>query len=496
MILLIANWLLELDFKRKWMELKENKSILIFTGIFFVHLVWLINTSNYKYAFHDLGNKAILVLFPIIIGTSKEINRQQLKTILVWFSTAVVFSSCISTLILFEFIDYPIQSIRDISPFMSHIRLSLLINIAIFSLGYLLFYEQVKKSRFEIFTFAVFIIWLIVFLYLLKSYTGIFVFFITLFVVLGVVSFKIGDIVPKLFLQVSLITIFLLIASYITHSVSKYLTTETIDIENLDKYTKSGNEYDQPFNVDQIENGNYVWIYVCQKELKKEWNELSLLSYDEKDKKGQDVKYTLIRYLTSKGYRKDSVGFSKLSIHDIHNIEHGMANYIFEDKFAIYPKIYDAIWQIDVYRKGYNPAGNSITSRAEFVKTAFGIIKKNFWFGVGTGDVRDSFNKQYEINESQLPMRNRLRAHNQYVTFFLTFGFIGFILVLFSMFYPLFKFKAFNNYLFLVFFLIALLSFIDEDTLETQIGVTFFSYFYSLFLFGSKSNLKNEKDYV
>lgn len=496
MIILIANWILEHDFKRKWQEIKENKSIVIFTGIFFIHILWLINTSNYKYAFHDLGNKAILLLFPVIIGTSKKLSIHQLKTILIWFSIAVVSSTIISTMILCEIIDYPVQNIRDISAFMSHIRLSLLINIAIFLLGYLLFSNSFKNKKFTIIIITVFIIWLIIFLYLLKSYTGIIIFFIVLFLVLSFISFRIKDIVPKLFLQVSLITIFLLIASFITHSISKYFTKEKIDFKNLESFTQNGNRYKHYINEKQIENGNYVWIYVCQQELEEEWSKVSSIPYKEYDKKGQEIRYTIIRYLTSKGYRKDSSGFAKLSPKDIKNIEDGIANYIFEDKFAIYPKIYDAIWQVDVYRKGSNPAGNSITSRIVYVKTAMDIIKENFWFGVGTGDVQDSFNLQYEINQSRLPVKNRLRAHNQYVTFFLTFGFFGFVLLFFSMFYPVYKNNGFRSYLFIVFFLIALLSFINEDTLETQIGVTFFSYFYSLFLFGSKSYLKIEEDYV
>ncbi|MCK5168398.1 MAG: O-antigen ligase family protein, partial [Bacteroidales bacterium] len=488
MIFLISNWILEWDFKRKLKEIIANKSILIFTGIFLIHLLWLINTSNFKYAFHDLGNKAIILLFPIIIGTSQKLSIQQIKKILMWFSLAVVVSTIISTLILVGVIGYPIQSIRNISAFMSHIRLSLLINISIFSLGYILFSKKIKNTKLEFVTYFIFIVWLIVFLYLLKSFTGISIFFVTLFLVLGFVSFKIQDIVPKLFLQVSLITIFLLIASFLTHSVSKFYSKENVDFENLENYTQSGNLYEHFKEEGQLENGNYVWIYVCQKELENEWNKLSSISYKGEDQKGQKTKYMLIRYLTSKGYRKDSVGISKLSSKDIKNIENGMANYIYENKYAIYPKIYEAIWQIDVYRKGFNPAGNSITQRVEFVKTAFYIIKDNFWFGVGTGDVQDSFDRQYELNNSQLPKENRLRAHNQYITFFLTFGFIGFILLFFSMLYPVFNHKGFYNYLFMIFFIIALLSFINEDTLETQIGITFFSYFYSLFLFGSKIN--------
>ena len=173
-----------------------------------------------------------------------------------------------------------------------------------------------------------------------------------------------------------------------------------------------------------------------------------------------------------------------------------MANYIFENKYAIYPIIYKVIWEVDVYRKGHNPAGNSITQRLEYLKAAKEIVKQNFYWGVGTGDVKDAFLNEYDRVNSKLPIKRRLRAHNQYVTFLLTFGIFGFLMLFYCMFYPVYKKRVFSHYLFVVFITIALLSFINEDTLETQIGITFFSYFYSLFLFGSNLFLKEGKEYV
>ncbi len=490
MLFLLSNWILEFEFKAKWNRLKNNKSILIFTGVFFVHLIWLINTKNFGYAFHDIGNKAILLLFPVIIGTAEKLNKQQIKVILIWFSLAVISSSLLSTSILTGIINYPIQDIRDISVFMSHIRLSLLINFSIFSLAYILFSKDFHLKKTEIVIYTIMILWLAVFLFLLKSFTGIIIFILLLLIVSGYYSFKIKDIVPKLFLQVSLITIFLLSASYLTHSISKFYSVQKVDIEKLEKLTQSGNKYYHTLEKGQIENGNYVWIYFCQKELIKEWNSRSSIKYNEKDQKDHLIKNTLIRYLTSKGYKKDSVGVSKLTKIDIQNIESGIPNYIFADKYRLYPKIYEAIWEIDAYKKGFNNYGSSITQRFEFLKTASDIIKDNFWFGVGTGDIQDTFNKYYEKNKSPLPIKNRLRAHNQYVTFLLTFGLVGFVIILFSLFYPVLKLNQYNKYYIMVLLAIILLSFLNEDTLETQIGITFFSYFYSLFLFGYKKEIK------
>ncbi|MBI9055306.1 MAG: O-antigen ligase family protein [Bacteroidales bacterium] len=496
MISLIVNYILELDFKRKFQILKDDKSILIFSLIFLIHLIWFFNTQNFKYAFHDIGNKAILILYPIIIGTSEKFSRKRIKIILLWFSASVVVSSLISTGILVGAFNIEVNDIRDISPFISHIRFSLLINVSIFSLAYFVFMRNMKTKKIERIFYFLIALWLVVFLFLLKSLTGILIFSIVLFITLIFTSFNLERKRHKILLQSILVFSFIFVAAFLIRSVNKYYTIEEVDFSNLETKTVRGNLYKHFINNTQVENGNYVWIYVCDNELMKEWEERSDYSYNSTDAKNQKIRTTIIRYLSSKGLRKDSVGIASCTEIDIKNIESGLANYIYENKFSIYPLIYKVIWQIDVYLKGNNPAGNSITQRIEFLKAAKGIVSKNLFFGVGTGDVQDSFNTEYEIVKSKLPENRRHRAHNQYVTFLLTFGIFGFMILFFSMIYPIFLRKGFHNYLFIIFLAIALLSFINEDTLETQTGVTFFSYFYSLFLFGSKMIFKNNKDYV
>ena len=497
-ITLLTNWVLEGDYINKLNRLKKNVAFWSLLAIFIVHLIWLINTNNYSYAFHDLKNKIILLVFPFIIFSSNPLSPKDLRNILLWFSAGVIVSSLISTAILVGLIDLPVSSNHGISIFISHIRFALLINVAIFSLGYYVITNKYNSSFSVKCIITVSIIWLVVFLFLLKSLTGIIIFLFVLLLLVGYISFSIKYIVYRLFLQLGLITLFLVSASFISHSVSRFYSIDRIDYSTLEKFTLSGNLYIHDKSDQQIENGHYVWLYYCKEELEQEWNKRSSIPLNSIDKKGQLIHYTTIRYLTSKGLRKDSVGVSHLTQKDIKNIESGMANHIYADKYALYPRIYQVLWEIDVYRKGQNPAGNSTTQRIIFLKTAFKIIKTNLWTGVGTGDVQDEFNKQYEQDNSQLPANRRLRAHNQWITFLLTFGIFGFLIILIALFYPLIRLKAFRSYLFTMFFIIAFLSMFNEDTLETQTGISFFSYFYSLFLLEIKtfkSKLKsNEQD--
>lgn len=482
LIALFTNWILEGDLKKKLDYLRKNVAFWSMLIIFLVHVAWLINTTNFNYAFHDLKNKIILVVFPMVMFSSKLVSRKEFQRIIFWFSAAVVASSIISTAILVELVKAPINTSNGISIFISHIRFSLLINVAIFSLAYLVFSTEYNISRSTKIALLASVIWLVLFLFLLKSLTGIIIFLVILFIVITIISFKINFIVYRLFIQVGVLTIFLLTATFLTHSVSKFYSIDYVEVDKLEKRTPSGNLYSHDLSDKQIENGHFVWLYVNSEELEKEWNKRSKISIHEKDNKGQLIYYTAVRYLSSLNLRKDSVGVSQLTNQDIKNIESGMANYIYADKFALYPRIYQVLWEFDVFRKNQNPAGNSTTQRILFLQTANKIISKNFFTGVGTGDVQDEFNQQYTEDKSQLPLNRRHRAHNQWVTFLLTFGVFGFLIVFIAFFYPLFNLKAYRSFLFAVFFLIAFLSMLNEDTLETQTGVSFFSYFYSLFL--------------
>lgn len=496
MILLISNYVFDFNYKKKAKLLLADKSILIFVGIFIIHILFFLNTTNFEYAFHDLGNKAILLLYPVIIGTSDKLSYKQIQNIIKWFVISLFVSTIISVVIFLGYTSVEVNDIRDISQFMSHIRLSLLVNMGIFSMLYFLFSPRTSMSRVNKYIYMALTIWFIGFLLILKSLTGLVVFSLTMFVsmIYVLVRFKNKNlkyiITLVLFMGVSAVGV------TVYNSISNFYFVEKIDWQNLDKETCLGNLYKHDKANKQIENGNYVWIYICDKELEKEWNKHSEYNYGSKDDKNQNLRVTLLRYMTSKGFRKDSLGFSKLDEQDIRNIESGMANCIFENRYSLKPILYQVIWQVDVYSKGHNPAGNSITERLEFLKAAKGIIKENIFFGVGTGDVKDAFLNQYKKIDSKLPVERRLRAHNQYVTFLITFGIFGFLAIMACLFYPLIKKGAFKNYLVLMLLLIVLLSFINEDTLETQIGITFFSYFYSLFIFGSKLFLKEEGKYV
>ena len=476
--LLAANWLLELDFRDKWQRLKQNKSALFLIGLFVLHLLWMINSENWNYGLHDIKIKLPLLTLAILLGTSKPLLFSELKLLLNFFILSILSSSLISGLIYFDIIHRDITDVRQISIFISHIRLSLLVNIGFFSTYYLL---GKTRDRYLKLFYIISLIWFPFFLFILNAYTGLFIFIIVFVIIL--VRYLIQT--SRLWLKISsfsILLILLLSGFYTAYDIFNRFTFKEIlpQESSLERYTINGNKYHHNLKAKQMENGYLVYTYICNKELKEEWDKRSDISFKNGlNEKGNPVRFTLLNYLTSLNLRKDSVGIAQLSEEDIRLIEEGYSNYIYKDKYSIYAKVYPLLKQISFYNTSNYAEGASVSQRFEYLKIAGRIIKNNFWLGVGTGDVDDAFKKHYANGESRLSQKYQHRAHNQYVTFFLTFGIFGFLVSLFFIFAPIFINKM--NYLALVFILVASLSMLNEDTLETQAGITFFTYFYILF---------------
>lgn len=489
-IALAILWLLDVNFKAKINKVLNNKALLLFLSIFFIHILALAYTSNYTYALKDLRVKLPLLLFPLVIASSQKLSLKEIKLIISVFTVSVFLKTLYGLALILGITSKEISDLQQIAGRMSHIRYSLLLNIIIFSNFYFLFIETTLKEKktFKILRFFS-ILWMTVFVFILQSVTGWVVFFV-LSVYTGYFIYR-NKLIKQRFVGLLIsFSIPLIIFGYLTFAVSKYLKTDEIDKNKIEYYTKSGNKYKQNFKSKNRENGHFVNIYLCEKELSKTWNKISKYKYSGKDEKKQFIKYTLIRYLTSKNLRKDKEGVLQLTKQDISNIESGMANYIFENKYSVYPKLYEVFWQIEHYFNGGSPQKHSVTQRFEFIKIAKNIIRKNFWIGVGTGDVGDAFKKEYKISKSKLSGHHRLRAHNQYITFFITFGLIGFIWILFVYIYPAIILKKFNSYLFLITFITITLSMLNEDTTETQMGATIFAFFLSFFLFSDTNTYK------
>lgn len=489
LFVLSINWILEGDFTRKWMILTKRKSLLVILSVYLLHAIGFLYSTDYQYAIHDLKIKLPLLVLPLVVGTSEKISVRKLKIILQFFIASVFVASLISTVAYVNMNQSLLPDRRNISLFISHIRFSLLIDMSLFMCLYFSLYHTFMASVKEKIIYLILAVWFAIFLFILQSFTGIWIFITILPIMLIHWSFIKRNTWLMVSISSAILVGFIFILTLLYSAISKFYPPPEVIPEKLEKYTANGNLYAHDPDNKSLENGSYIKQYVCAKELRKEWNKISDMHYDSVDNKGQMLNQTLIRYLTSKGLHKDSAGLAALHEEDIKMIENGYSNYIFKRSFALYPRIYQFIWELDVYFKTGKSSGHSLAQRIEYIKNGIEIIKRNFWIGVGTGDVRIEYDRQYDISNSQLSEKWRLRAHNQYVTFFITFGILGFAWIVFAFVYAISYERKWRDLLTLLFLLVALLSMINEDTLETHAGICFFSFFLSLFIFGYRKKI-------
>lgn len=483
-LMIVANWFVECNYKEKWHRLKENKGVLIFCALFAVHIVWLANTSNFDYAVSDIRIKLPLLAIPIALGTSSVISTKKLNLILLSFVSGVL---CASLIGFFYKIFGNSVGFRSLSLFVSNIRFSLMLCLSLF----ILLYFAVKMIFFTRRTtwIAVLVgLWFLVFMSMIQTITGFVCFLFVLEILLVVYGVKQWKAMRGKLSVALAIIIPLAIAGAVLCFVHDFYTPTCDNVQLAT--TANGIPYDVVKSDGSIENGNYVWINVSRSELEASWSNRSSYPLDSLDNKGQSIYSTLVRYMTSLGLTKDAEGVSALTDADVANVENGETNCRFVGGRGILNRIYVIIWEFDVYRKTGECNGHSVIQRIEYQKYGFELVHRNILTGIGVGDVEDEYQALYEEDDCPLALENRHRAHNQFLTFLITFGIFGFLICLFAWFYPALSGLTQQDYYFGVFFLIATLSMFSDDTLETSTGAVFVAFFYSLLMWSASKKEK------
>ena len=486
---LVVNWLLEGGYRFRRVTSKSALPLFVFVGIYGVALLGLIFTTDFSWAFHDLRIKLPLLLLPLVFFFSDRISDKELRVVLLALVGGVLVGSVASMLALWGLIPVEINSSRSISLFISHIRFALLVCLAIAGLIYL-FFRNFHTLSFWLRVVGIALTgWFYVYIFILQSETGMIILILLTFSFLVWKIIEIKNSMYRLWGFAFLVAAVLLLASFVTKTISFYYTVDVVD-RNLDSYTTAnGRPYSNDFSSTAVENGHFVDLLVCEEELAREWNRRGLLDYEAEGPNGYKVKYALKRFLTSKGLSKDSVGVWSLSNDEVVAISNGVANILDISPFSIKGKVYRLVREVDLYRKGYNAGGSSLAQRFVYWQIAKQIFLENWLTGVGTGDVKLAYQQKYAVNPTLIEPQFQLRAHNQYLTMFLTYGVFGGVLFIVALLYPLFAFRLWKEPLVLAFIAILLFSMLNEDTLETHIGVSFAAFFYSLLVFGWRRRL-------
>ena len=484
-----------------------NKAAVFLVAFYLMHIVGLLWTSDFQYAMKDLRVKLPILVMPFVLSSMEPLDRKRFDFVMLVYVLSVFIATLFSSASYWRR-DY--EDVREISHFISHIRFCLNIVFCIAVIGWYMVKAKVSVSRQKVegptkvkfpvpaisakyainrYLQSFLLFWFVYQIYILESLSG-YVIFVAITIISAVYIFLRWKKSRAWHIAVgaTAIAVCIIGVGVTMHFVKPLLKVEPVDFNTLEKKTALGNDYWHDTVYNPIEDGKYVGLYYCRKELQEAWPHRSGLPLEGMTLNGENLEATLARYLTSKGLRKDAQGVMALTDEDIHNIEQGMANYNNWKHPGLRARLSSTIFEYNLYRRFNNPNGGSLSQRIEFTRASFHIIRQHLWFGVGTGDVPQAFAQTYDEIHSPLKEEFRFRAHNQYLAISVAFGLVGLAFFIFVLFYPWFSSRQHRTYLYMVFLCIMLLSMFPEDTLETQAGVTLFAFFESLLLFAMPQN--------
>jgi hypothetical protein len=479
-IILLINHVIRLITGPESITRRLQNPLLILLGGYLVYVLWVINSSDTITALHSLRLRLPLLVIPFVIFTESGITLKEFRVVLGSFIAGVTLSSLAGVFLFYQTDDLLLNT-RELSPFISHIRLSLMICLSLVILMDTLA-ERIFEGRAIKAGVVLLSLWYVIYMVMMSSLTGLVLLMILM--VTGLIIYVVSS--GSLFVRIGIISATIIMITlpvvYISNVVTQYLEMKEPALPDYSAITPSGREYTHHTELYGRENGYYTWNYICEEEMEKGWNSVSAIPYTGSDSLGHEVRFTLIRYLTSMGLRKDSAGVASLSEKDVGLIEQGYANRNYLDGTGLHDRIYEIVWQTDHYIGGGNPQGHSVTQRLIFFRIGWRVFAQNPLFGTGTGDYTNEVARQYVADQTMLDPEYRRLPHNQYLTALGTFGLTGAALFWIFILLPAVMSGSFRKRLFLFLFLILFLSMLTEDTLETHTGVTFFTLFYSLFI--------------
>ena len=450
---------------------------LLAVAFYLLHLVGMIHTEDVAYGLKDLRIKLPLLFLPIVFTGIPAFSRKERSIIEYLF----IFASAAAALIIwinYELHFKPTGNVRAAHLFISHIRFGLMVALAAYLIYRHLLFDK-SKTRFVL---VLPLLILLIYLLRLQSITGSLSLVVVLVISGWVEVARMKHARLKWMLSAFLITMMLGAAGYVGIEAYSYFQIPHHSSEELSQLSAEGNPYEHKTGDTQVENGTLIWSFICWGELADAWRKRSDIPFEGLDKANQPVSSTLIRYVSSKGLKKDREGVNALSDEDIRWIERGVSNYKSPKRRGISRRLQVLFFEINGYLNHANPSGNSLTQRFEFWRAGKYILSDRWLIGVGTGDPPRAFERAYNEIDSPLENHVRHRAHNQYLSLWISLGVIGLIWFLSVLILPFFLCTRSRSLKYIAFITIAILSFFTEDTLETQVGITFFSFFYCYFL--------------
>ncbi|MBL7953101.1 MAG: O-antigen ligase family protein [Flavobacteriales bacterium] len=485
-MLLVANWLVEgivrKDIVQRFRRAFTWAPSLVFLSFYFLHIIGLVWTDDLKW-----GMDLLRILLPVLsfgpaLATAPRLQRKAFDTMLLLGAWSVVASTFACLLLTKgDAMDY-----RSLSVFISHIRLSMLLCLAV--VVFVIDRSAPRSLRLAGYAMAC---WALYFINELGSLQG----FFMLGAIAVVAIWRMAAGLKRPWSSLIRVAMLLIPATGVVWMLSfvraNYRLPDPAIAESVER-TAGGDYYTYDLTNPQMENGTHVWTYLAWREMERTWPLRSTHSLQGNDERGHPMWSTLVRFLASKGQRKDSVGVMGLSDDEVRAIERGIPSAVQEQRSEWRERVDEVAFELAQYKAYGKAEGHSVAMRLEYLKAGWSIAKENWSFGVGTGDTQRAFDAQYERMGSSLSKEWRHRAHNEYLTLWISFGVFGLLLSLIAWCWPAWRLGAWRSTHFIAWAIIFGISCLTDDTIETQAGATFFGLFYTLFVYAAPLDLKHE----
>ena len=506
-IILAVTWVAEGGFRTKFRSLRSDRAATAFILIYLLSVAGVVWSEDPGYAFrHDLLHKLPTLFMPLIVATSALPGRKMTRVILLLFISSVVVVSFIG---FFSRLLQPALSFRDASPFLPGVYFGLMVILAAFQLP-LLAREgadrmmmpspsgkgggsvpgaetsgefplpgwMVDGSR-KFFIFSLIVSsWLIFFLFHLRSLSGIVSFAAALVCLTAVLMAGSKRMLPRVLLPAGFIILTAIAARPMVTIWNQTHAEAPVSFNNLDSLTGRGNPYQHDTLNIIRENGNLVYLYVADGELRKAWNDRSSVDYDGINLAGLELRATLFRYMSSLGLRKDADGFMKLSDNDIAAVERGTTNHLNLIRPGFYIRVYEEMMSLYLYNKSARQLTEwgSLTKRIDLWRASWVAFGERPLLGWGTGSILPAVEYGLRKNGSTLSGLN-MKPHSQYLYTLVTLGVTGLILTMLLYTFFVVEKRAHKSIIFILFLILFLVNFIGNNSLESQPGQDLFVFF-------------------
>ncbi|MCW5899565.1 MAG: O-antigen ligase family protein [Flavobacteriales bacterium] len=476
-MVLVANWIawgvVAGDLKHRFRKGFTWPPALVAVSFFGLHALGLLWTSDLAWGLALCRILLPVLVFTVVLSSSPGSREGELRTILLLGAWSAVVSVAVS----FGLRAPTAADHRDLSMFISHIRLALLLCFAV-----VIFMRYLGRTWWQRLAHVLATLFAVYALDRLQSVQGIFLLVLITMVFLWR-NMAGWPRAARLVARSLMVLVPAMAIAWVAARMPGLRATPVPEQSGLNAFTAGGEAYTFDATNPQRENGEHVWAWIAWGEVERTWPLRSDRSLEGSSDRGDPMRGTLVRYMTSLGLRKDSLGVMALSEADVRAIERGVTNAHAQGSRGMRRRMDAVLLEMGEYAAYGRADGHSLSMRLEYWRAGIAIVKRHWAMGVGTGDTQRAFDEQYARMGTSLAPQWRHRAHNQYLTLAISFGIFGLLWSLYSWWWPARCLGAWRDPRFIAWAIIFAVGCLTDDTIETQAGATFFALYYALLVF-------------